>query len=347
MIATLTYVGDTTSFPMQGYRSFAIIGAMFQFRAFIILLLISLSAAGCQSGAAIPIDTTEAVSTEPVIEATSTNKITITPTRTPVPDRPTSTATLTVTAAAIASEAPTQTPTPSEWTEIAEGIEERYVPVALVPEDEGLFFAYALRINPASVTFQIHYEAGFAQKIDQWQASTGASIVVNGGFFTGEYTPVGRIVQDGTMFGFPLNYGERTIGVAGLFAVLDNEVSMYALGRSSYTPHGMRFDQAMESYPLLLLPGRQPTYPTETNETARRTLIGIDDQGYVIILVCAQPLFTLHNLSGWLAESDLNLDTALNLDGGRSTGIAISLPGRRKEISAYVDLPIVLAIYTK
>lgn len=318
---------------------------MFQLRAIVIwLLLIGSWTVGCQSNSVNP---TEVDSIEPSLEATSTIEITALPSRTPVPDRPTSTATSRPTITATVTQLPTASPTPSEWTQIAEGIEERYVPVALVPEDEGLFFAYALRINPSSVTFQIHYEAGFAQKIDQWQSSTGASIVVNGGFFTGEYTPVGRIVQDGTMFGFPLNYGERTIGVAGLFAVLDDEVSMYALGRSSYTPQGMRFDQAMESYPLLLLPGRQPTYPTETNETARRTLIGIDDQGYVIILVCAQPLFTLHNLSGWLAESDLNLDTALNLDGGRSTGIAVSLPGRRKEISAYVDLPIVLAIYTK
>lgn len=323
-------------------------GAMFQLRFLIIIVVLtSLGTTSCKTSLVSPAELTIAAPAQTAPDATTHPKITTTPKRTPVPDRPTLTATSTPAASETTVKTATFTPTPSDWIQIAKGIEERYVPVALVPEDEGLFFAYALRIDPASVTFQIHYEAGFAQKIDQWQSSTGASIVVNGGFFTGDYTPVGRIVQDGVMSGFPLNYGERTIGVAGLFAVLDDKVAMYALGRSSYTPNGMRFDQAIESYPLLLLPGRQPTYPTETNETARRTLIGIDDQGYVIILVCAQPLFTLHNLSGWLAESDLNLDTALNLDGGRSTGIAVSLPGRRKEISAYVDLPIVLAIYTK
>jgi hypothetical protein len=72
----------------------------------------------------------------------------------------------------------------------------------------------------------------------------------------------------------------------------------------------------------------------------------MDDQQRVIIIVSDLSTFTLHELSGWLAESDLNLDTALNLDGGRSTGIAVGLPGGRT-IPAYVSLPIVLGIYTK
>jgi uncharacterized protein YigE (DUF2233 family) len=242
---------------------------------------------------------------------------------------------------------PTVTPIPPVWDQIGEGVEERFVPIHLEAGDEGLRVAYALRIDPSKFRFQVHYSAGFAQTIDAWQATTGASIVVNGGFFSGEYTPVGRIVADGTMYGFPLNYGEKTIGVSGLFTVLNDQVSMYALGRGSYSPRGMRFDQALESYPVLLLPGRQPTYPTETNEKARRTVIGLDSQGRLIILVSDLPIFTLHNLSGWLAESDLDLDTALNLDGGRSTGLVVSLPGHRREISAFVDLPIVLAIYPK
>src|SRR5207248_503969 len=155
---------------------------------------------------------------------------------------------------------------------------------------QGVFYAYALRIDPSRVTFKIQYQAGFAQDIDQWQATTGASVVINGGFFSGENTPVGRLIMDGKLYGFPLNYGDKTIGVAGLFTILDKQIAMYALGRSSYTPRGMRFDQAIESYPMLLLPGRQPTYPKETSEKARRTVIGIDNEGRVIILVSDLPV---------------------------------------------------------
>jgi uncharacterized protein YigE (DUF2233 family) len=265
-------------------------------------------------------------------------------TETLTPLAPTTVAELaTATDKPVPTASPTITATPAPWDQLAPGIEERWVPVDFdIPEQ----VVYAVRIDPSEVTFQIHYEAGSAQSVEEWQAATGAAVIVNGGFFSGSYTPVGRIVMDGVMYGFPLNYGERSIGVAGLFTVLDGEVEMYAIGRSDYSPRGMRFDQAIESYPVLLLPGRQPTYPEETNEEARRTLIGIDDQKRVIILV-SNVQFTLHEIADWLAESDLNLDTALNLDGGRSTGISVNTPGHSLTIPAYVPLPIMIAVYPK
>jgi uncharacterized protein YigE (DUF2233 family) len=296
--------------------------------SFCLILLIA-AQEGCAPQPIVPTHATSqpARATETVthVSATTTEEPT-TPTAT---KEPTPTAT------------PTITSTPAPWDQLAPGIEERWVPV---DPDAPEQVVYALRIEPARVTFRIHYEEGSAQTIEEWQASTGAAVIVNGGFFSGNYTPVGRIVMDGVMYGFPLNYGERSIGVAGLFTVLDGEVEMYAIGRSSYSPRGMRFDQAIESYPILLLPGRQPTYPEETNEEARRTLIGIDDQQRVIILV-SNVQFTLHELSGWLAESDLNLDTALNLDGGRSTGLSVNVPGHSSLFPAYVPLPIVIAVY--
>lgn len=240
---------------------------------------------------------------------------------------------------------PTITPTPIPWTHLASGIDQQFIPV-WNENLQSTFYVYALRIDPAKVTFRVEYEQGQAKTIEEWQAATGAQIVLNGGFFSGNYTPVGRIVSNGVLYGFPLNYGEKTIGVSGLFTVLDGDPALYALGRSSYSPRGMRFDEAIESYPILLLPGRQPTYPTETGERARRTVIGLDDQNRVIVLVCDVPIFSLHELSGWLTQVDLNMDTALNLDGGRSTGLVAVSANGYTDIPAYVPLPIVLAIYS-
>jgi len=240
---------------------------------------------------------------------------------------------------------PTITPTPAPWTRLTSGIEQQFIPV-WIEDLQSTFYVYALRIDPAKVTFRVEYEQGQAKTIEEWQAATGAQIVLNGGFFSGNYTPVGRIVSNGILYGFPLNYGEKTIGVSGLFTVLDGDPALYALGRGSYSPRGMRFDEAIESYPILLLPGRQPTYPTETGERARRTVIGLDDQDRVIILVCDVAIFSLHELSGWLTQSDLNMDTALNLDGGRSTGLVAVSANGYTAIPAYVPLPIVLAIYS-
>lgn len=238
----------------------------------------------------------------------------------------------------------TLTPTPLPWDSLARGITQAYLTVP-TPDSEALSYVYALRIDPAAVSFRIHYDQSEPHLIEDWQTLTEAPIIVNGGFFGGNNAPVGRIVMDGQLFGVPLDYRDSRRGITGLFAVTDNKAEIYALGRASYNPRGLRFDQAIESYPMLVLPGGQPMFLEETGYRARRTVIAIDEQGYITILVSDIPLFSLYELSNWLATSGLRLDSALNLDGGRSSGIAVNLPGEAKVIPSLVKLPIVIGIY--
>ena len=252
--------------------------------------------------------------------------------------------TLTSTLASPLTATATITPTPLPWETIARGIAQTYLTVP-TPNSEALSYVYALRIDPAAVSIRVHYDQTEPHTIEEWQTLTGAPIVVNGGFFGGNNAPVGRIVMDGQLFGVPLDYSDSKRGVTGLFTVVDDEAEIYALGRASYNPRGLRFDQAVESYPMLVLPGGQPMFLEETGYRARRTVIAIDEQDQIVILVSDIPLFSLYELSNWLAISGLRLDSALNLDGGRSTGIAVNLPGGSKVISSLVVLPIVIGIY--
>ncbi len=260
------------------------------------------------------------------------------PTPSAIPDTPVATPTVTA--------SPTATPVPLTWQWIGIGVERTYVPV-VIPNLDALDHVYALRFDPSRVGFQVLHEPGEAYSIDEWREKSGAPIVVNGSFFSGANHPVGRIVIDGQLYGSPLDYGYDSIGMPGVFTVLDDVPEIYALGRmaSSYSPQGFRFDQAMECYPMLLLPGSQPAYPTETGKTARRTVIAIDNDGNVVVLLIDSPIFTLHQLSEWLAKSGLNLDIALNLDGGRSSGLSISLGEEERRFSSVVPLPIALGIY--
>jgi uncharacterized protein YigE (DUF2233 family) len=244
---------------------------------------------------------------------------------------------------------PSPTPPPPAWNAAAPGVGQRYVPVEL-PGTSAPAYIYALRINPDAVTFQVHYNPAQPRSIEEWQAETQALAVFNGGFFSGSNHPVGRIIVDGELFGAPLYptpYGEDSISIPGIFTVVDGVVDIYALGRSTHNPRGLRFDQAVESYPMLLLPGRQPAYPEETRQEARRTVIALDEQGNVIVLVIDWSYFSLYELAHWLADSDLGLYTALNLDGGRSSGLAVDMPGEQIVIPAYVPLPIVIAVYPR
>jgi len=62
-------------------------------------------------------------------------------------------------------------------------------------------------------------------------------------------------------------------------------------------------------------------------------------------MVAPQGYFTLHELSVYLTESDLNLDIAINLDGGGSTGILVSEPW--EVIPPTRPLPFVILVHAR
>ena len=103
----------------------------------------------------------------------------------------------------------------------------------------------------------------------------------------------------------------------------------------------------MQSFPLLVKPGGQLGFPAESedNVRARRTAVAQDKEGRLVFLITPRGYFTLHQLSLYLTESDLNLEIALNLDGGPSSGIMLAEP--REVIPSQVLLPIVILVYTR
>jgi exopolysaccharide biosynthesis protein len=74
-------------------------------------------------------------------------------------------------------------------------------------------------------------------------------------------------------------------------------------------------------------------------------VIGQDKEGRILLIITPQGYFTLHELSVYLTESDLNLDIAVNLDGGGSTGILVAKP--REIISPARPLPFVILVYAR
>lgn len=266
-----------------------------------------------------------------------TSDSSLTPSLAPSPLPPTATLT------------PTATLPPPDWEALTPGIAWTTLWVE-APEEAVQVPITAVRIDPALTSFQVFYDAEEPHTIEEWHGLINADLVVNGGFFSGDNRPVGRLIIDGYLYGAPFGT-EGRIGTPGLFAVLDDAASIYALGYADYNPRGLRFDEAIEAYPMLLLPGRTVAYPNPPPERpgqrARRTIIGIDEEGQVIILVVDYSIFTLRELANWLATSNLPLDMALNLDGGRSSGMVLSTGGVYDVTPSYVSLPIVLAVFRR
>ncbi|HEY4689335.1 MAG TPA: phosphodiester glycosidase family protein, partial [Anaerolineae bacterium] len=104
-----------------------------------------------------------------------------------------------------------------------------------------------------------------------------------------------------------------------------------------YLTDGTRILASIESYPFLILPRHvlnpclQMIYRIErsyrpcsrSREPAERLVVGIDGAGYLMFVLMPSAVFTLDGLGNWLFHSDLNLDSALNLDGGSSAGMLV------------------------
>jgi uncharacterized protein YigE (DUF2233 family) len=85
----------------------------------------------------------------------------------------------------------------------------------------------------------------------------------------------------------------------------------------------------------------------DNGQRARRTVVAIDRAGRVLLIVCPTSAFSLQELATWLASSDMEIDRALNLDGGSSSGIFVNAGAVRWQIDSFAALPSVILIESR
>lgn len=225
----------------------------------------------------------------------------------------------------------------TSWQMVQPGLERRVIRLMAadgqVQEEVSIF-----RLEPALYDFGIAYHPGQPQTLREWQAETGALLVVNGGFFTETFVATGRTVVAGQASGTSYDH------FAGMFAVTHAGPEVRWLGARPYDPDEPLL-YALQSFPVLVKPGGYLGYPVEDGDKNRRTVVGQDADGRILFIIAPWGSFTLHELGVWLTQSDLNLDVALNLDGGTSTGLLVAAP--EYTIPAFTRLPIVITVSAK
>ena len=88
----------------------------------------------------------------------------------------------------------------------------------------------------------------------------------------------------------------------------------------------------------------EPLNPADADDgrPARRTVVAQDYQGRILFIVAPRGYLSLHELARFLAESDLDLDVALNLDGGASTGLWLRTDEMSVESDSLIPVPSVI-----
>lgn len=204
-----------------------------------------------------------------------------------------------------------------DWTVVDQGIDFKQVVVA----DE-LFDL--VRIDPNQAQLSIVVDEIEPKTVSDWQTTLGATVVINGSYFDEQYELVTRTVTADQSFG-PLLSGQTGIFTSdnGQWLITDDQTLLS--------------DPGVQSYPLLLLDGVVQQVSTSL-DTAQRSVIATDSDGNVYFIICEYGVLTLSELATALDQlTDPTLVSALNLDGGTSTGLTI-----QSDTLQYVDDSLVV-----
>ena len=290
------------------------------------LLITCLMLAACEA------TTSEASAPWPTLVApllTRTPLPTITPSPTALPPTPNPSPTLMPTVAPITSDG---------WQPIRTGV---YLREMLADPIGRTGRVDVVKIDPAQVDFHVRYQPELPLKVSEWYSTTQALVVINSSFFDSAHNAVGQLTSDGQ------SGGQAHQRMEGAFYLTGVGAAVWPL--SGWTkPTGLQIIESIESFPMLLLPGGilNPDIPNDAR-TARRTVVAVDRSGNVLFIATPTASFTLHGMAVWLANSDLDIDTALNFDGGSSSGIAAWTPSNVWGFDSVGRVPAVVTVDVK
>lgn len=275
-------------------------------RPWLALILVALLLAACQARDATP-------TPRPAIRPIATLFPTLAAAPTPAPDADTG------------------------WQPGGSGVAVRHLRAA---EDSGgpPIALVLVRLDPAAVRLRVGYSPDQPRTIQRWFADERPLLAINGGYFAASYQSTALVVSDGVASGASYE------GFGGMLAVSgDGAISLRALREQPYDP-GEPISQALQSAPMLVMPGGAPATIQDDGQRARRSAVGIDRAGRLLLIVSPTAGFTLRGFAVWLSRSDLDLDRALNLDGGSSTGLYLKSGALDERIDSLGPLPLTLLV---
>lgn len=221
------------------------------------------------------------------------------------------------------------------WQRIADGLRWR----VLRPNGDDLAQIIAVRIDPQLYLFRALYRPGDPQSLADWVArESDATLIINANFFDNAHNALGLVISDGSAFGAA--YRNR----GGTFLVRDGQPDFHTY-RSPEILSVDDIEQAIQGFPLLVEGGERAFASAQNSERNRRTLIGQDQNGDILLMVSPYWGLSLADLSAYLSTADLNIVTAVNLDGGGSSMLA--LPDADIFHSSFDAVPAVLAVYPR
>lgn len=214
------------------------------------------------------------------------------------------------------------------WGAVSDGMERIEVPLS----DATTTHLVAYAFDTGKFSFDFAYSTS-GKTIAPWMAEyPKATAILNGVYFNEDYTPSGDLIDEG------VRTTNRRFDI-DKSAYLEFD-PVFGIADATSTASG----EAGQSYPVLVRDSVAAVV-SDSGKTARRTFAGIRNDGKAVFGVLDSGELSLHDLSQELARPELGLKTALNLDGGPSTGMMVREP--EESMNSIFPVPVVIVIYRK
>lgn len=199
--------------------------------------------------------------------------------------------------------------------------------------------ATIIRFDPAMYHVRVKYDVQHPGTVREWYEALRPLAVINGGYFDTSGRATALVVFDG------IRRGASYEGFGGMVAINEHgEFELRSLRQQPYD-EAEPLQQAMQSAPMLIQPGGELASIEDNDvDRSRRSVIARDRAGRLLLIVSQAPTFTLRELAQALHESDLDIDAALNLDGGRSSGLYLHTDATSVAIDSFERVPLVLVV---
>jgi len=232
---------------------------------------------------------------------------------------------------------PTSPPSSAGWTQLATGVEQRSLSMNTVAS--GAINVVALRIDPNRMSFAVYYTPGQVHTLTEWRAALPSSfLLVNGNYFGTDNKVIGLVSSNSRSYGGFVNRSD-----SGLFQVLNGVPRVRSLWLEPYNNEVL--EQAVQGFPILAARGQAAPIANDYDQKpARRTVVANDRFGRILFIITPVGGCTLQEMASWLVSaSGLDIDMALNLDGGRSTQMIVG----NQTYNGLTNLPLMIVGFTK
>lgn len=197
----------------------------------------------------------------------------------------------------------------------------------------GVMYAF----DPAKFRFSFEV-ATSGKSVAEWLATSSSLVaVMNGAYFHEDFSPAGMLIHQGKEQNKRRFDADKSavIRLAPNPAIIDTN--------EAYDTSNTL--EAAQSYPVLVH-GGQFVITEDSGKKARRSFVGIRDDGFVVFGAIAKSEPTLYELSQLLSRDEYRLVSALNMDGGPSTGL-FTRDENTPSYNSVFPVPNVMGVYKK